>query len=158
MKPNYELMIKQLGSLLTNELNTISILANASALIYETLPNINWAGFYLYDEKENELILGPFQGKVACMHIPMNKGVCGTSAHKKETLVVDDVHTFKGHIACDSASESEIVIPILKDQDLFGVLDIDAPMKNRFSSEDRLYLEQFVKVLERHIMDSISLN
>lgn len=151
MKTNYEMMIKQLDSMITHETNVIGILANASALLFNTLPNINWAGFYLYDPEDNKLILGPFQGKVACMHIPMNKGVCGTSAFTQETLVVDDVHTFEGHIACDSASNSEIVLPVIVSHTLFGVLDIDAPIKNRFSGEDKLYLEQYVEVLKKHI-------
>ena len=151
MKTNYEMMIKQLDSMLSNETNIIGILANTSALLFDTLPHINWAGFYLYDQQNDKLILGPFQGKVACMHIPMNKGVCGTSAYTQKTLVVDDVHTFEGHIACDSASNSEIVIPIIINNALFGVLDIDAPIKNRFNGEDKLYLEQFVDVLKKHI-------
>jgi len=151
MKTNYELMIQQLESMIANESNIIGILANASALLFHTLPNINWAGFYLYDKQNDKLTLGPFQGKIACMHIPMNKGVCGTSAHIKKTLNVDDVHTFDGHIACDNASNSEIVIPIIINNALFGVLDIDAPIKNRFNNEDQLYLEKFVDVLKNHI-------
>lgn len=151
MKNTYTLMIKQLDSLLDNETNLIANLSNASALIYQTLEELNWVGFYLYDKDKNELVLGPFQGNVACMHIPMNQGVCGTAAYQNESIVVNDVHQFPGHIACDSASESEIVIPITINSSLFGVLDIDAPIKNRFNEMDRLYLESFVDVLKRHI-------
>ncbi|MFV0396015.1 MAG: GAF domain-containing protein [Coprobacillaceae bacterium] len=140
MKEMYELMIKQLDNILTNETNTIGNLANASALLFQTLPNLNWAGFYLYNSNNDELILGPFQGKVACMHIPMNRGVCGTSAYTRESMLVEDVHAFPGHIACDSASNSEIVIPIVIEDVLYGILDLDAPIKSRFTKEEQLYL------------------
>lgn len=143
----YELMNSQLKALLQGESNRIANMANASALIYQTLEDLNWAGFYLYDRDNNDLVLGPFQGKVACMHIPMNKGVCGSAAYQRKTLVVDDVHQFEGHIACDSASNSEIVIPIIKNNQLLGVLDIDSPNFNRFDNTDKTYLEKFIAIL-----------
>ncbi|MDR1795706.1 MAG: GAF domain-containing protein [Erysipelotrichaceae bacterium] len=118
-------------------------LANLSAFLYDLLPGLNWAGFYLM--KDGGLILGPFQGKIACTRIAVGKGVCGTSVLKQETIVVPDVHLFPGHIACDSASESEIVVPIIKDGEVLGVLDIDAPTKNRFSQAEKKFLEAFVK-------------
>lgn len=151
MKKIYEESILQLQSLLTGESNTIANLANASALLYQTIDNINWVGFYLYDEYRDELVLGPFQGKVACMHIAMNKGVCGTSAYKRKTLCISDVHQFPGHIACDSASNSEIVTPILIEDQLFGVLDVDSPILNRFTIDDQNFLEGFVEELKKHI-------
>lgn len=151
MNQTYELMIKQLESILHNENHSIGNLANASALLFQTLSDINWAGFYLYDTTNDELVLGPFQGKVACMHIPMNVGVCGTAAMQQKSIIVADVHAFPGHIACDSASLSEIVIPIVIGSTLFGVLDIDAPIKDRFHEIDQMYLEAFVEVLKKHI-------
>lgn len=144
-------MLKQLEALLENETNTIASLANASALLNQTLDKINWVGFYLYDAIKDELVLGPFQGKVACMHIAMNKGVCGTSAYQQKILCVDNVHNFEGHIACDSDSNSELVIPIVIDNVLFGVLDIDSPIYNRFSPTDIEYLSRFVEVLKNNI-------
>lgn len=151
MKQTYIQMIAQLDALLENEKNTIANLANASALLYQTLENINWAGFYLYDKETDALVLGPFQGKVACMHIAMNTGVCGTSAYKREVLCIHDVHAFDGHIACDSASNSEIVIPIIIEDTLLGVLDIDSPIYNRFQEIDSTYLTLFVDTLKKHI-------
>ena len=148
MEEKYQLLNQQLVSLLEGEKNTISILSNVSALLNETLKDINWVGFYLYDTESGELTLGPFQGKVACMHIPMNKGVCGSAAYQRKTLRVDDVHCFEGHIACDSASNSEIVIPIIVNEEVFGVLDIDSPLFSRFDEVDQKYLEQFVKILQ----------
>ncbi|WP_102691048.1 GAF domain-containing protein [Rummeliibacillus pycnus] len=145
----YNLLAKQLDALLEGEKDIVSNLSNASALLNQFLDTINWCGFYLL--KNNELLLGPFQGLPACMHIPIGKGVCGTSAQLKETLVVEDVHAFPGHIACDSASQSEIVVPIIIDDLLYGVLDIDSPVKGRFSKEDQIGLEQFVAVLTKHI-------
>lgn len=141
----YERLIKQTEALLMGENNLIANMSNVSALLNETLEDINWVGFYLYEQ--DELILGPFQGKVACVHIPLGKGVCGTAAESLESIVVPDVNAFPGHIACDSASLSEIVIPIVKDNKLIGVLDIDAPIKNRFSDHDKHYLEQVVTYL-----------
>lgn len=120
-------------------------LANISALINMFIPRINWAGFYLYDGKE--LVLGPFQGKVACVRIPMGRGVCGAAAARRETIVVDDVHAFPGHIACDSASRSEIVIPIIKNGALIGVLDVDSPEAARFTQEDKEILESVAAII-----------
>ena len=144
------LICAQLDALLTGESDLIANLANTSALLNEVLPEINWVGFYLL--KHNELVLGPFQGRVACTRIPLHKGVCGHAATLKQTVVVDDVHQFEGHIACDSASNSEIVIPIIKDETLVGVLDIDSPITHRFSTTDREFLENIVRILERHLI------
>lgn len=141
------LLSKQLDALLFNEHNPVSNLANASALLYNSLKDINWAGFYLYDEQTDLLDLGPFQGKVACMHIKNGTGVCGTAFSQRKALRVANVHEFPGHIACDSVSNSEIVIPLIKDNQMIGVLDIDSPSKNRFSKEDEKALSEFVEVL-----------
>jgi len=127
----------------------LSNLSNAAALLYNTLENINWAGFYLLEGKK--LYLGPFQGKPACTLIPLGRGVCGTAAEKDETLLVPDVHAFPGHIACDSASASEIVIPLHREGRVIGVLDIDSPVKDRFSSDDREGLTAFARILEEGI-------
>ncbi len=127
----------------------IANLANAAALLWENLQDINWAGFYLMTD--GKLVLGPFQGKVACTIIPLGKGVCGNAAAQDRTLVVPDVHAFPGHIACDSASNSEIVVPMHRNGEVFGVLDIDSPVFGRFTEKDREGLEAFVRVLENHI-------
>lgn len=144
---DYKLLCEQLRALTEGVPYAVSNLANASALLYQTLPDLNWAGFYLYEHEK--LILGPFQGKTACIEIPIGKGVCGTAAQKGETVVVEDVHQFPGHIACDGASNSEIVIPLYVRGELFGVLDIDSPLLCRFSEHDRNGLEQFAKQLEQ---------
>ena len=143
---DYNLLKKQLLALSDEEKYFVPLLANASALIFEAMDDLNWAGFYLMNK--GSLLLGPFQGKVACIRIPLGKGVCGTSAQKNETLVVDNVHEFAGHIACDGASNSEIVIPVHKNGEVVGVLDIDSPKLSRFTNEDKLGLEEFVKALE----------
>jgi GAF domain-containing protein len=124
-------------------------LANAASLLDLHLDNINWAGFYLW--REDQLILGPFMGKPACVRIPLGKGVCGTAAERRETVVVPDVHAFPGHIACDAASRSEIVVPIVVGDRLIGVLDIDSPIVERFDEQDREHLEAFVAILNKHI-------
>lgn len=142
---NYQLLIKQLSALLEGETNSIANLSNASALLNQFLERTNWVGFYLMEE--GELVLGPFQGLPACVRIPLGKGVCGTAAEQMETVRVEDVHQFPGHIACDAASQSEIVIPLVKEGKLFGVLDIDSPEKNRFDELDQKYLEDFSEVL-----------
>ncbi len=142
---DYELVIKQLRALLEGESNTIANLANASALLNQFLNEVNWVGFYLMED--GELVLGPFQGLPACVRIPLGKGVCGTAAQNQKTERIEDVHAFPGHIACDAASQSEIVVPIVKDGQLLGVLDIDSPIKNRFDEIDQQYLEEFVKEL-----------
>ena len=143
----YDLLCAQLKGLAEAERWYVPLLANASALIYDNLEDLNWAGFYLL--REGRLVLGPFQGKLACIHIPVGKGVCGTAVARDETLLVPDVHAFPGHIACDSASNSEIVIPIhAPGGGIFGVLDIDSPVPDRFTEEDRTGLEAFVRELE----------
>jgi len=144
---DYTMLCKLLKGLTENVPHKIANLANASALLWQELPNINWAGFYLLEDKT--LILGPFQGKPACIAIPVGKGVCGTAVAEKRTLVVADVHQFPGHIACDCASNSEIVVPICKNGEVIGVLDIDSPLFDRFSDGDKAGLEDFVKVLEK---------
>jgi len=144
---NYTLLISQLEALVHDEPNRIANLSNAAALLQQFLDKINWVGFYLLDEEEKGLVLGPFQGLPACVRIPLGKGVCGTSAQRKETVRVADVHEFPGHIACDAASQSEIVVPILKNGELLGVLDIDSPIKSRFDEIDQQYMEKFVQAL-----------
>lgn len=147
-KEKYTLLSSQIQSLIEGESDQIANLANASAAINEALENINWAGFYLV--KDGCLVLGPFQGKPACIRIPFGKGVCGTAAKKDQTQPVMDVHQFPGHIACDSASRSEIVIPIHNQNgEVAAVLDIDSPKLARFDEEDKIGLEQCVKVLEK---------
>lgn len=138
---------KQLQAVLADEPNLIANLSNASALLFDHLSDVNWAGFYLWDPSDQELVLGPFQGKVACVRIKDGSGVCGTAFQNEETIVVPDVHQFPGHIACDAASESEIVVPLIKDGRKIGVLDIDAPVKDRFSQDDKKMLEEFCAVL-----------
>ena len=145
----YDSLAKQLDALLTGETDRIANFSNASALLNQFLTNINWVGFYVLQGEE--LVLGPFQGLPACVRIPIGRGVCGTAVVKEETIVVKDVHAFPGHIACDAASQSEIVIPLIKEGEVLGVLDIDSPIVNRFSKEDQEGLELFVKTLLSHI-------
>ena len=143
---NYETLCQKLHALTDGVPHRIANLANASALLWQEVENINWVGFYLLED--NKLVLGPFQGKPACIEIEIGKGVCGTAAATRKTQVVADVHAFPGHIACDEASLSEIVVPLYdKDGTLFGVLDIDAPIRSRFTEEDREGLEKLVKLL-----------
>ncbi|MDO3412637.1 GAF domain-containing protein [Saccharibacillus sp. CPCC 101409] len=141
----YATALSQLKSLIDGEPDRVANLANASALLAQCLPDINWSGFYLYDGKE--LVLGPFQGLPACIRIPMGKGVCGTAAQTRETQRIDDVHAFPGHIACDAASNSEIVVPLVKNDRLIGVLDIDSPKHARFDGTDQTFVEEFAAVL-----------
>lgn len=141
----YKDLAASLESLLAAEPDALANLSNASALLAEALPRINWCGFYLL--RGEELVLGPFQGKPACVRIPMGKGVCGTAAARRETLVVPDVEKFPGHIACDAASRSEIVVPLTDGGTLRGVLDVDAPVVSGFDDRDREGLELFVKTL-----------
>jgi len=141
----YRALAAALDSLLEGEPDPIANLANASALLAQSLPRVNWCGFYLL--RGEELVVGPFQGKTACVRIPLGKGVCGTAAARRETVVVPDVNLFPGHIACDAASRSEIVVPIVQDGILRGVLDVDAPDTDRFDAEDRAGLEEFVRKL-----------
>lgn len=142
-------MIKQLAALLEGEKNQIANLSNASALLNQFLDRVNWVGFYLLED--TELVLGPFQGLPACVRIPIGRGVCGTSAKLMDTVRVEDVNLFPGHIACDAASQSEIVIPLVKNDRLIGVLDIDSPEKKRFDELDQQKLEEFVDVLLRFL-------
>ena len=144
---DYEALEKSLGALIRDIPYETANLANASALLWQNLPDINWAGFYQL--RGDKLVLGPFQGKPACIVIPMGRGVCGTAAAEEKTVRVEDVHTFPGHIACDCASNSEIVIPLYRDGALWGVLDIDSPRFSRFSPEDQQGLERFAAVLSR---------
>ncbi|SOC39235.1 GAF domain-containing protein [Salinicoccus kekensis] len=148
---DYRMLNKTLESLLEDETNRIANLSNASSLLNQTLKDINWAGFYLYDEESDQLVLGPFQGLPACVRIDNGKGVCGTAFRGNDVFVVDNVHEFPGHIACDANSNSEIVVPIYKDGEPIGVLDIDSPVFDRFSEEDRLGLIEFVEVLKKYI-------
>lgn len=149
MTGDYKILIAQLEALSESSKNYIPLLSNASALIYENLKDLNWAGFYLV--RNDALLLGPFQGKVACVNIAKGKGVCGTAFEKDETQLVRNVHEFPGHIACDSASNSEIVVPIHEDGKVVAVLDIDSPLLNRFNEEDQKGLEAFVGKLEELI-------
>lgn len=146
---DYRMINKKLEALIEGVPHLISNLANASALLYEELPELNWAGFYLLEGEK--LVLGPFQGKTACIEIPLGRGVCGTAAQQDKTQLVPNVHEFPGHIACDGASNSEIVVPLHLNGRLFGVLDIDSPQFSRFSEEDREGLEAFVHVLEKEL-------
>lgn len=146
---DYALMIKQAEALAEGSKWDITLYANISALLFESLTDINWAGFYLI--RNGELQLGPFQGKPACTRIPIGKGVCGTAVKEKSIQRVADVHAFPGHIACDSASASEIVLPVCHDGEIIGVLDIDSPVTGRFSSDDEEGLKQIVRVIEDHI-------
>jgi GAF domain-containing protein len=145
----YRDLARSLQALLEGESDALANLSNAAGLLGQALERFNWCGFYLW--RNTELVLGPFQGKPACVRIPLGQGVCGTSAAQRETLVVADVETFPGHIACDPASRSEIVVPILENGELRGVLDIDAPERNRFDRGDRVGLERFVQVLIPHV-------
>lgn len=145
------LLVKQLRALIQDESNLIANLSNVSALLNAHFDQINWVGFYLWDDQDRELVLGPFQGKVACNRIPMGRGVCGSALQQQQTLIVPDVHAFAGHIACDSASRSEIVVPIIIDGHPFGVLDIDAPVTDRFTTEDQALLEACIDELKKVI-------
>ena len=144
---DYKLLTEQLRALAEDEPDFMPVLANASALINENMEDLNWAGFYLMNN--GSLLLGPFQGKVACIRIPLGRGVCGTAAQNDEILKVDNVHEFSGHIACDCASNSEIVVPIHKYGKVIGVLDIDSPKLSRFTEEDKAGLAGFVEALEQ---------
>ncbi|ADH98836.1 GAF domain-containing protein [Salisediminibacterium selenitireducens] len=148
----YKQLNRQLDALLSGEYDRIAHLSNASSLLNQFLKEVNWVGFYLM--KQDELILGPFQGLPACVRIPKGKGVCGTAVSEGMTQRIDNVHEFPGHIACDAASNSEIVIPIYLDGDLYGVLDIDSPSFSRFSEEDQQGLEAFTEILTKHLRQS----
>ena len=148
MKNDYPLMIQQAEALTADERLVLPNLANTAALLGESLSEINWAGYYLL--REDVLILGPFWGRPACIRIPMGKGVCGTAAAEDRVLCVPDVHAFPGHIACDSRSRSEIVIPIHAEGKVVGVLDIDSPVPARFQEEDSISLQSFVRIIEKN--------
>ncbi|MGB5892539.1 MAG: GAF domain-containing protein [Ignavibacteriaceae bacterium] len=151
LEEKYKLLIKQLKELLNRNDHELSNLSNLTSALYQTFNKISWVGFYLYDKEK--LYLGPFQGKVACTTIEIGNGVCGTAAAKKETIVVPDVDKFPGHIACDSESKSEIVLPIInKDGELFGVLDLDSSEYNSFNETDKIYLEEICKFLVKEIL------
>lgn len=146
LQTDYQLLAAQLRALAEGETMRLPVLANATALIMENLPDVSWAGFYL--REGDELVLGPFQGKVACMHIGWGRGVCGTAAFEDRTQLVPNVHEFPGHIACDSASQSEVVVPVHEHGRVSGVLDLDSTSLARFSEDDARGLELFVAVLE----------
>ncbi|HVO46003.1 MAG TPA: GAF domain-containing protein [Steroidobacteraceae bacterium] len=150
---DYAGLAAELGSLLAGERDLVANAANMSALLFDALPDINWAGFYFLrsgsgagSTGEGELVVGPFQGKPACVRIPLGKGVCGTAAATRRTIVVPDVHEFPGHIACDAASRSEIVVPLIRDTALLGVLDIDSPRVARFDDQDRAGIEKLAAI------------
>ncbi|MFC4355898.1 GAF domain-containing protein [Chryseomicrobium palamuruense] len=149
LSENYALLAKQLEALLEGETNLVANLSNASALLNQFLEDTNWVGFYLMEH--GELVLGPFQGLPACVRIAVGRGVCGTAVSERQTLRIEDVHAFPGHIACDAASNSEIVIPLIKEDEVIGVLDIDSPSKGRFTEEDQQGLELFVHHLMKHL-------
>lgn len=141
----YDDLASALKGLVQGEPDPIANMANAAALLWETMPDINWAGFYR--NVDGELVLGPFQGRPACIRIKFGDGVCGAAAATRETQLVEDVHAFPGHIACDAASESEVVVPLIKDGELLGVLDIDSPNKARFDAEDKEGCERLAAIL-----------
>jgi GAF domain-containing protein len=143
---DYKELTAQIQALTQGVPHKIANFANASAAIWQAMDRINWAGFYFMEQ--GKLVLGPFQGKPACIEIPVGKGVCGTAVQERRTILVEDVHQFPGHIACDSASNSEIVVPIFHNGEIFGVLDIDSPYYARFTAEDQAGLEAIVRILE----------
>ncbi len=146
---NYNELVQQAEGLMSGQRHRIANAANLSALIFNALPDVNWAGFYFLEG--DELIVGPFQGQPACVQIPLGKGVCGTAARTRSTQRVDDVHAFEGHIACDPASRSEVVVPLIVNDQLIGVLDIDSPVKGRFSAEDQAGLEALAAAYTRSV-------
>lgn len=146
---DYPALLAQAAALVEGVPYRVANLANISALLWQNLPQINWAGFYL--REEDSLILGPFQGKPACIRIPLGKGVCGTAAEENRTVRVEDVHCFPGHIACDADSNSEIVIPLRREGQVWAVLDIDSPLTGRFSPEDQAGLEALAGLLEKNL-------
>ena len=146
---NYKELIMQVDALTAGVPHLVANLANVSAAIWQEMDRINWAGFYLMEN--GKLVLGPFQGKPACIEIAVGKGVCGTAVAERKTQLVEDVHQFPGHIACDCASNSEIVVPMYKNGEVFGVLDIDSPYYARFSKDDQAGMEELVRVLEKNL-------
>ena len=146
---DYAKLKKEIGALIQGVPYEIANLANVSAALWQAMENINWVGFYRMEG--GKLVLGPFQGKPACIEIPVGRGVCGTAVRNQQTVLVEDVHQFPGHIACDSASNSEIVVPIFRNGEIYGVLDIDSPYVSRFTREDQRGLEEIVKILEENL-------
>lgn len=146
---DYSALNKELNALISGVPHKIANLANAASLLYNTLPDLNWAGFYLMEG--GKLVLGPFMGKPACIEIPVGRGVCGTAVKENKTQLVYNVHEFPGHIACDSVSNSEIVVPLRKDGVIIGVLDIDSPSIGRFSDADKLGLEEFAAIVQENM-------
>lgn len=146
---DYEKLKKEVSALINGVPYEIANLANVSAALWQGMENINWVGFYLMES--GKLVLGPFQGKPACIEIPLGRGVCGAAAQEKRTVLVEDVHQFPGHIACDSASNSEIVVPIFQNGEVYGVLDIDSPCFARFTREDQRELEEIASILEKNL-------
>ena len=146
---DYAKLKKEIGALIQGVPYEIANLANVSAALWQAMENINWVGFYRMEG--GKLVLGPFQGKPACIEIPVGRGVCGTAVRDQQTVLVEDVHQFPGHIACDSASNSEIVVPIFRNGEIYGVLDIDSPYVSRFTREDQRGLEEIVKILEENL-------
>lgn|SRR5699024_7825469 len=142
---DYQTLLNQLSALIEGETDEITLLANASALLNQFLNEVNWVGFYIW--KENELVLGPFQGLPACTRIAYGKGVCGTAIKERKTQRIANVNDFPGHIVCDAASQSEIVIPIIVKGDIYGVLDIDSPITDRFDAIDQKYLEEYISII-----------
>lgn len=142
-------LCQSLEGLIQGEPDFIANLANASSLLFHSMEHVNWLGFYLL--KEGTLVLGPFQGKTACIRIALGRGVCGTAAEQRKTILVKDVHEFPGHIACDAASRSELVVPMIKNGELIGVLDIDSPRTNRFDEKDRILMKECVSILMKHL-------
>ena len=147
---DYEALIAQADALTNGVRHPIANMANLSALIFDTLEDLNWAGFYLLEGET--LVLGPFQGKPACIEIPVKKGVCGAAVREDRAQLVPDVHAFAGHITCDSASRSELVVPLRKEGKVFGVLDLDSPSLSRFTEEDRDGMERLVRTVERNLL------
>jgi L-methionine (R)-S-oxide reductase len=145
----YDDLARQIDGLLASETDPTANLANAAAAIHNALPSLNWTGFYL--SHETGLVLGPFQGKPACTRIPLGNGVCGTAAKQRQSVLVPDVHAFPGHIACDSASQSELVVPLIRDQILIGVLDLDSPLPARFDARDQAGCEKLAAIIVRHL-------
>jgi GAF domain-containing protein len=145
----YRLLNQQAKALIEQETDLIANMANLSALLFNQLPDLNWAGFYIM--RNGELVLGPFQGQVACVRIPVGKGVCGTAVATGQVQLVTDVHEFPGHIACDAASNSEIVLPLRHNGDIIAVLDIDSPSLARFDADDQTGLEQLIDIFEQHL-------
>lgn len=149
----YETLLAELDALLAGEPDPVATAANAAAAIYHALPALNWAGFYFL--RDRELVLGPFQGRPACVRIPLGRGVCGTAAAERRSVLVPDVHAFPGHIACDSASRSELVVPLLAGDQLLGVLDLDSPLPARFNTQDQAGCELLAAAVVRHLAQSV---